>query len=205
MSDVSTLITIVLPVIVISITLHEMMHAVVGAWLGDETARHKGRISFNPIRHVDPYLTVLLPLFLFIVGAPIFAVAKPVEVNMWRLKFHEFGMAIVALAGPLTNLLLAVIAATLFNSLQPDNYWGRFLVGMVEINIGLFIFNSIPWPPLDGSRLLYAFAPESVQDFMMRIEQAGFAGLLIFMLLFYQFISPAVGNLVARLTNGLLL
>jgi Zn-dependent protease len=108
-------------------------------------------------------------------------------------------------AGPLTNLALAVISATLLNSLNWSGFWGDFLLGAVEINVGLFIFNSIPWPPLDGSRLLYALAPSGVQEFMTRIEQAGFTGLILFMFFFSYVLSSPINTMIVRLTNHLLL
>jgi Zn-dependent protease len=205
MSDTVTIIAVVIPVMIISITLHELMHALVGLWLGDPTAKYEGRISLNPINHIDPVLTLALPLLLALLGLPIFAVAKPVQINSRRLKFDEWGMALVAAAGPLTNLAIAVISAMLLNSLNWSGFGGKFLFGMVEINVGLFIFNSIPWPPLDGSRILYALAPPSVQEFMMRVEQAGFTGLILFMFFFSYVLSSPINTLIVRLTNHLLL
>jgi Zn-dependent protease len=205
MSDTVTIIAVVIPVMIISITLHELMHALVGLWLGDPTAKYEGRISLNPINHIDPVLTLALPLLLALLGLPIFAVAKPVQINSRRLKFDEWGMALVAAAGPLTNLAIAVISAMLLNSLNWSGFGGKFLFGMVEINVGLFIFNSIPWPPLDGSRILYALAPPSAQEFMMRVEQAGFTGLILFMFFFSYVLSSPINTLIVRLTNHLLL
>jgi Zn-dependent protease len=205
MSDTVTIIAVVIPVMIISITLHELMHALVGLWLGDPTAKYEGRISLNPINHIDPVLTLALPLLLALLGLPIFAVAKPVQINSRRLKFDEWGMALVAAAGPLTNLAIAVISAMLLNSLNWSGFGGKFLFGMVEINVGLFIFNSIPWPPLDGSRILYALAPPSAQEFMMRVEQAGFTGPILFMFFFSYVLSSPINTLIVRLTNHLLL
>jgi Zn-dependent protease len=205
MSETATIIAIVIPVMVISITLHELMHALVGSWLGDPTAKYEGRISLNPAKHIDPVLTLALPLLLALLHLPIFAVAKPVPITTRHLKFDEWGMALVAAAGPLTNLALAVISATLLNSLNWSGFWGDFLLGAVEINVGLFIFNSIPWPPLDGSRLLYALAPSGVQEFMTRIEQAGFTGLILFMFFFSYVLSSPINTMIVRLTNHLLL
>ena len=98
-----------IPALVLAISLHEMMHSVAGYWLGDDTAQQHGRLSLNPLRHIDPLTTIGLPLMLVLLGLPPFAAAKPVPINMYRLKFQEFGMALVGLAGPLTNLLLAIL------------------------------------------------------------------------------------------------
>lgn len=181
------------PALVIAISLHEMMHSVVGYWLGDDTAKMHGRITFNPLRHIDPFTTVALPLLLVAAGLPPFAAAKPVPVNFARLKFEEFGMALVGIAGPLTNLLLAIIFAFIFKLIDPSGWFAQFLLANIAINVGLFVFNMIPFPPLDGSRVLYAFAPEPLQKLMMQIEQMGFMAILLFMLVGFQFIAPVIG------------
>ncbi len=161
--------------LIISITIHEAMHAFTGHWLGDDTAYHEGRITLNPLKHVDPFATILLPMItLALFHLPLLA-AKPVPFNPNRVRFGEFGAALVGLAGPFTNLLLALATAGLINLFQASlsfsilNVLATFLI----INIGLFVFNMIPIPPLDGSRLLYALAPESVQDFMASLERMG--------------------------------
>lgn len=193
-SDRIMLIIYAIPALLIAISLHEMMHSVVGYWLGDDTAKAHGRISLNPLRHIDPLTTVLLPLILVAIGAPPFAAARPVPINMSRLKFEEFGMALVGLAGPLTNLLLAIIAALLLRLVPQSSPLGIFLMMNVAVNIGLCIFNLIPFPPLDGSRVLYALAPEPIQKIMMQIEQFGIAAIGFFIFIIFPFISPAIGK-----------
>jgi Zn-dependent protease len=112
---------IVLPIVLVSMTLHEMMHAFASDNLGDDTARLQGRVSFNPVRHIDPFLTLALPLLLVLSHSPvIFGAAKPVQVNFMRLKYDEFGGAIVGAVGPLTNLLIAIIAGLVFRATNPD-------------------------------------------------------------------------------------
>lgn len=161
--------------LVISITLHEAMHAFTGHWLGDDTAYREGRISLNPFRHVDPFATILLPMItLVLFHVPLLA-AKPVPFNPNRVRFDELGAALVGIAGPLTNLLLAVASAGIINVFQNVFPSGLIdgLIIFLAVNVGLFVFNMIPIPPLDGSRLLYAFAPESIQDFMASLERVG--------------------------------
>jgi Zn-dependent protease len=202
-NTVQTLV-ITFPIILISMSIHELMHALVSDRLGDDTARSMGRISLNPLRHIDPILTIALPLLLAITGGPIFGAAKPVQVDFKRLKYDEFGGALVGAVGPLTNLVLAIISALVLRYANLSSGVEYKILGYaVIINIGFFVFNSIPWPPLDGSRVLYAFAPRPVQEVMEAIEGMGFAGLIIFMVLFYQLISPFTGTLIEKLTNGL--
>lgn len=161
--------------LVISITLHEAMHAFTGFWLGDDTAHRQGRISLNPMRHVDPFSTVLLPLITLVLFRVPLLAAKPVPFNPYRVKYEEFGAALVGIAGPLTNLLLALAGAGIAHLVQNTVGSGALsaLVIFTEINIALFVFNMIPIPPLDGSRLLYAFAPEGLQRVMAQMEQFG--------------------------------
>jgi Zn-dependent protease len=187
--------------LVVAITIHEAMHAYAGHWLGDDTAHREGRITLNPLKHIDPFMTLLLPLITLVAFHVPLLAAKPVPFNPYRVKFNEFGAAIVAAAGPLSNLLLAVIAAgflKLFNGSIGDI--GIEILGIfIIVNIGLFIFNSIPIPPLDGSRILYAFAPEPVQQFMASLEQFG-----IFIVFGLVLAVPAFTELLSNLNNSLL-
>lgn len=170
--DAITLI-ITLVSLIVAITLHEMMHAFVGYKLGDTTALEEGRISFNPLRHVDPFATILLPLItLVLFHAPILA-AKPVPFNPARVKYDEFGAAMIAAAGPLTNLLLAAVGGALAHLFAGNASVFNVLTIFVSLNVGLFVFNLIPIPPLDGSRVLYAFAPDALRGFMEQLEQYG--------------------------------
>lgn len=184
-------IIIVLVVILFSMTLHEVMHGFVAFWLGDDTAEREGRLTLNPIKHIDPFLTLALPLFLAAVGAPIFGGAKPVPFNPARLKYDEWGAALVAVAGPLTNFVIAFVlfaSFVLFGASQ-DTIAGQFLITGVMVNLGFFVFNMIPLPPLDGSRVLYALAPEFVRRGMEAIEQFGLIFIFAIVLVGSSFIS----------------
>lgn len=177
--------------IIIGLSIHEAMHAFTAHWLGDTTAEEEGRLSLNPLKHIDPLTTVVLPIItLIIFHIPILA-AKPVPFNPDRIKYDEFGAALVAAAGPFTNLVLAIIGALLLH-LTSSAAVATFLVTFVELNVVIFIFNLIPIPPLDGSRVLYAFAPESLQNFMRQIEPYG---------LFVVFGLVLTGILIPLMTN----
>ncbi len=196
---------ILLPVLLASMSLHEMMHAYVADWLGDPTARLMGRVSINPLRHIDPVLTIAVPLLLLLSGAPPFGAAKPVQVNFNQLRYGEFGGALVGMCGPLTNLFIALVFSIFFTHMHlAAGGLAYEVVGLtILINVGFFLFNSIPWPPLDGSRLLYAFAPESVQEFMQSIERMGLMSLVIFIFLFYTVLSAPFGNIIGGVMNHL--
>lgn len=190
--------------LLIGVTVHEMMHGRVAYWLGDTTAADMGRLTLNPLASVDPLTTIALPLLLIItVGVPFFA-AKPVPFNPARLKWDEYGAALVGAAGPATNFVLAILGSLLFH--VSGGQLNNFAYWFVVVNIGVMVFNLIPLPPLDGSRVLYAFAPESVQEVMQRIEQTGFLAILIFIVIVFQFpaVSAAIGNIDVHIINFLL-
>lgn len=198
--DASTILIIFL-VLVVSISLHEMMHAFTSFWLGDDTAQREGRITLNPLKHIDPVLTLLLPMItLVLFQVPVLA-AKPVPFNPNRVRFEELGAAMVGLVGPFTNLVLAAVGAGILNliggSLGLDVL--KVITIFVIINIGLFIFNMIPIPPLDGSRAVYAVAPEPVQRFMASLEQFG-----IFIIFGLVLAVPAFGQLLSDLNSKVL-
>lgn len=193
--------------LVIAISIHEMMHALTALWLGDDTASDHGRITLNPLAHIDPLTTILLPVVLVAFGLPPILAAKPVPFNPDRVRFEEFGAALVGVAGPLTNLALAVIAALTLGFLQPDfgSLTRDFLLMFTQLNVALFVFNMLPIPPLDGSRVLYAFAPEPVQRVMAQIEQFGLIAILaILFLLGPTLLFPIISDLNTFILNTLL-
>ena len=184
-------IIIVIIVILLSMTLHEAMHAFVGYWLGDDTAKLEGRLTFNPIKHIDPFLTLLLPITLAILNAPIFGGAKPVPFNPARVRYDEWGAALIAVAGPLTNFIIAFVAFGIYVVVGAphEGLIANIFITAVAVNLGFFVFNILPIPPLDGSRVLYALAPEFVRRGMEVIERYG----LIFIFLIVLVASPVIG------------
>jgi Zn-dependent protease len=184
----------VVAIILVSMTFHEAMHAFVSYWLGDDTAKLQGRLTLNPIKHIDPFLTILLPLLLLVAGLPPFGGAKPVPFNPNRVRGGEWGAALVAIAGPMTNLLLAFILFGISAVLQldPTSTVGSILNLAVQINLGFFIFNILPIPPLDGSRVIYALAPEFIRRGMEAIERFG----IMFVFLIVLVASPFIGSIM---------
>lgn len=206
-SDFSaTSIVIILISLIISLAIHEAMHAYVAHALGDQTAYEEGRLSLNPLKHVDIFTTVLLPLVLILFHQPPFFAAKPVPFNAAQVRYGEYGIALVGVAGPLTNLLLAVLASVVLHVFQIGlaTDLATALILFMQVNIGFFVFNMIPFPPLDGSRLLYAFAPDGLRRVMEQIEGAGFMVLILFVLVLFPFISPIYTSISYNIVNFLL-
>lgn len=167
-------IVVLIVCLIISMTIHEFMHGYVGHLLGDTTAQDEGRLSLNPLKHIDPFMTVILPAITIIFfHVPILA-AKPVPFDPRQVKYDEFGVALLAAAGPLSNLVLAIIATLIIHSITLSVFLSNALVTFIDLNVILFVFNLIPIPPLDGSRILYAFSPESIQEFLQKVEPFGF-------------------------------
>lgn len=192
---------IVLIIIVASVILHELAHGVAAYLLGDRTAKDAGRLTLNPIKHIDPFMSILVPVVLYLLNAPVFGGAKPVPINSHNLKWREWGLAIVALAGPLANFLIAFIAfliayfsgfATIYN--MGNNLVQFILVETIYINLGFMIFNLIPIPPLDGSRVLYAIAPDFFRNILNSIERYGFIIVYLLIFLFSDVFSSLITN-----------
>ena len=182
---------IVFVVIIISMTLHEAMHAYASFWLGDHTAKLQGRLTLNPIKHIDPFLTILLPLALALSGAPVFGGAKPVPINPFALRYGDWGMALVALAGPITNFVLAVVffGIWVLTGVSDQSLFGLIFSTIVSVNLGFFVFNMIPIPPLDGSRVMYALAPDFIQRGMEAMERYGIIVIFAILLVGSQYVN----------------
>ncbi|HEY7534542.1 MAG TPA: site-2 protease family protein [Thermodesulfobacteriota bacterium] len=188
-------VAIIFGCILLSVVLHEMTHGLVARRLGDDTAFEHGRISLNPLKHIDIFTTVLLPLGMILLGLPPFFIAKPVPVDFRSLRYGEYGMALVGISGPLSNLALASLGSVLLHITGAMNQAGLLtntLLYFTQINVALFVFNMIPFPPLDGSRVLYAFSPDIVRSILLRIESYGLMSILLFIIIVFPFLREFV-------------
>lgn len=199
MPDIFLQLLIVLGVILASMTLHEAMHAFIAYWLGDDTAKREGRLTLNPIKHLDPFLSIILPLGLALIGGPIFGGAKPVPFRPDMVKGGDWGAALVAVGGPFTNLLIAfvVFGVWVLVGMPATGLGAQILTTAVTVNLGFFVFNMIPIPPLDGSRVLYALAPEFVRTGMRFLETYGI--FLVFALVIIG--SAVIGTYMTTVIN----
>lgn len=191
-------------VLVMSAAIHEYSHAWAADQQGDHTAREMGRLSINPLRHLDFFGSFFLPLLLIIFNTPIiFGYAKPVPINPYNLRESKWGMAKVAAAGPLANFTLALVFGLILRYL-PMSLSGLTvpLAVIVYINLILMIFNLVPIPPLDGSKVILPFLPYHLQEKYMRLEPYGMMLVIFFMLMGLQFVWLAVGILFRLIVGG---
>ena len=189
--------------VLLAVTFHEAAHGYAAWKLGDDTAYRLGRVTFNPLRHIDPVGTVLMPAFLLLVsgGHVMFGFAKPVPVNFNRLRSPRGDMVLVALAGPGTNLLLALVSALLFHVIQflPSDvalWFAHNLQNAIRLNIILAVFNMLPIPPLDGGRVAVGLLPDSLARPLARLERHG-----IFIVLGAIFVLPWIGDKIGMNLN----
>ena len=207
MPDIGQLL-VILPVLLLSLTIHETAHAVTADWYGDPTARRLGRISLNPAVHVDPVGTVILPLIGILAGGFVFGWAKPVPVNPANLQRPRQDFLVIAAAGPASNIALAVGASWLLASvgLEAAEGWAgavaTFAFAMLQLNLLLAVFNMIPVPPLDGGNVLAGLLPEWLAEPYDRLVRPyGFLILLVLMATgwLYRLIGPPMSLLMGWL------
>lgn len=189
-------------VVVPSAIIHEYAHGLAADMQGDPTARYAGRLTINPIPHIDLWGTILLPIMLSVAtgGSFMFAYAKPVPYNPYNLKNQKWGPSMVALAGPMANLLLAVAFAILIR-LLPGSTLVPVLAVIVYANVMLTIFNLVPIPPLDGSKILYALLPNPAYKIKDFLDKYGFFILLFFVFFLFELIAPLIEGLFMLLVG----
>ena len=202
MTDTLLQIILLVPALIVAIVFHEVAHGWVALQLGDTTARDLNRLSLNPIRHVDPMGTLIVPGLLALSGGPVFGWAKPVPVVKARLRNPRYGMMAVAAAGPLMNFILAFIGAVTLGLLAPSlgagvggepGYFTQALVYFILINTYLGVFNLLPIPPFDGSHILEGLLPPSMAASFNRLRPYGM--MFFFGLVAIEWIVPGLGLL----------
>lgn len=190
-------------IIIFSAILHEVAHGLAARSLGDKTAEYAGRLTLNPLAHIDWYGSVLMPLFLWIIsgGRFLFAYAKPVPYNPYNLKNQQWGPALVGAAGPATNLLIAIVMALIVRAIGIDAGFSWLLIRVLVINVSLAIFNLVPLPPLDGSKILFALLPARYDYLKYQLERYGMIFVLVFVFFFAQILYPVM-DWIIRLLLG---
>ncbi len=200
--------------LIISVIIHEMAHGYAANWLGDPTARLAGRLSPNPLVHIDPMMSIVLPGLLLLSGSQIlFGAAKPVPYNPYNLRNQKWGEAIVAFAGPLANIVIAVVFAVLVRLVESgllslSKTFVELSVQIIALNIFLALFNLIPIPPLDGSKILPKFLPHALQmkydNFRTYFERNVMMGFAIVIFIFIVFLSRPLYTVTLWLTEILI-
>jgi len=195
-------------ILIMSVVIHEVSHGFMAEYFGDDTARNAGRLTLNPIPHLDLFGSILLPAVLVLTQAGfIFGWAKPVPYNPNNLSNKKWGTLAVASAGVLANLFIAVIFGIIIRissgfALSADFYFITSVI--VIVNLALAIFNLVPIPPLDGSKILFSFLPESAFSFILAYERYSLILLLVFIVFFSEYLYPILAFLF-HLTTGLAL
>lgn len=194
-------------ILLFSVVIHELAHGSVANSLGDPTAKYAGRLTLNPLPHLDMFGSIILPLLLLLATqgqGPVFGWAKPVPVNPYNLRDPKWGNLKVALAGPASNLALALVFGLVLRFLPYNMLFtppGLFLAFIVQINIALAVFNLVPIPPLDGSHIFLELLPRQFDAFKQFVQQYGLYLLLFFILFGMEFISPIIQFLFTLITG----
>ncbi len=203
--------------LIFAIVFHEVAHGMMARRLGDPTAQEQGRLSLNPLRHVDPVGTVLVPGALKLMGLPVFGWAKPVPVNFARLRHPRSGMMLVAAAGPGSNLIMAALSALLLGLMirpyaglqEPSGLMGFVILNLlnfIQLNVFLALFNLLPIPPFDGSHILEGMLPDGAARRYAALRKYGFLMVIVLIVILPQLISgfDPVGFLIGRPVSWLI-
>ena len=192
-------------VLIMSVVIHEVSHGYMANHLGDPTAKYEGRLTLNPLKHLDPIGSVFVPIIGYLTGGMIFGWAKPVPYNPHNLRPGRWSEALVALAGPFSNLTLALVFG-IFLRFSPAlgiiNLNVLHITALIVfINLILMLFNLVPVPPLDGSKLLFAFFPQRMYQLRAFFERYGFILVLLFIFYGWQFVAPLAVTLFSLITG----
>ena len=196
---------ILIPILLISMMLHELAHGYVAYKLGDPTAKNRGRLSLNPLRHLDPIGTAMF-VITYLFSGFVFGWAKPIPVSPYYFRNRQRGMAIVGAAGPITNFIIAVIFALVLDRINPPSTGRLFelLWIMFQINVVLGLFNLIPIPPLDGSRVLGGFLPRGAYEKWVAVDRYGMILVIILIVVFQSSFFRLLEGAIRGLANLLL-
>jgi Zn-dependent protease len=188
-----------------SVVIHEVSHGYAALALGDPTAKYQGRLTLNPISHLDPIGSILVPLLGYFAGGFIIGWAKPVPFNPYNLRNQKWGEAMVAIAGPLSNIFLAIIFAMVIRFAAGFSLINQTFLNLsgfiVVLNITLAVFNLIPIPPLDGSKILFALLPYRFHQLRQSLERYGLVFVLIFIFFIWQLVTPFISHIFTLLTG----
>lgn len=194
--DVNFVFTII--ILIFSVVVHELSHGYTADYLGDPTPSMQGRLTLNPLKHLDPIGSFLLPVLTYNVGGFIFGWAKPVEFNPYNLRNQRWGEAIIAIAGPASNIAIATLFGTIARFADVLNLGDRAValcVIVVLVNVSLAVFNMMPIPPLDGSKILFAFLPQKFRHVREHIERYGLVIFVAFILVGGSVLIPLIRGL----------
>ncbi len=185
-----------------SVVVHEVSHGFAALSLGDPTAKYEGRLTLNPFAHLDPIGSFLVPILGYLFGGFIIGWARPVPFNPYNLRNQRWGEGLVAAAGPISNILLAIIFGIILRFIGPNSSLSDPLTLVVLINLTLAIFNLVPIPPLDGSKILFTFFPKTGLSLRYAMERYGLILVFLFIAFFWQLLSPIILELLQLITGA---
>ncbi len=192
-------------ILVMSIVIHEVAHGYIAGTFGDPTARLQGRLTLNPIKHIDMLGSIIIPLVTFVTGGIIFGWAKPVEINPYNMKNRRSGELFTAFAGPASNLILAFVFGTIIRANLSYGFvnggFGQICIMIVFVNLTLAVFNLIPIPPLDGSKILFSLLPPRLNYVRNYIERYSLILVIVLIVFLWQFITPVIPWLFTLVTG----
>lgn len=192
--------TISILILIVSIVAHEVAHGVAALWQGDRTARDAGRLTLNPIAHIDMMGSIIIPVGLFMIGSPfLFGWAKPVPINPHYFRNIKYGEALVAFAGPLVNFILVTVFTLILHFVPMNDVYTKVCQSAILVNLVLAMFNLLPIPPLDGSKILFAFVPRTYYKIRRILETRNFLFLIVVILIVWNVFQPVVWWLFERL------